>query len=274
MLSALLLLAAAPDAPLRIATYAYPRYDRTQALVPMKELIAGKLQRSATVTLYPSPDALRDAVLAGQVDVAMTNLSAFLGMAGDPAVEAIAVLDVPGATLDQYRGVLLARGELGLDGPALAARASALRYVEVLPGSTSGALVQADHLRRSGVARTAFGTIRQAGTHDAALAALLSGEGDVAALAEEPWRKLKAERPDEAAKLVELWRSEPLPPGPVICVRSTATPCGRIGALLRSEAGKATAEALAAGWAETIGARAFRAVRADDYRSFRPAAID
>ena len=274
MLAALLLLAAAPDAPLRIATYAYPRYDRTQALVPMKDLIAARLKRPATVTLYPSPDALRDAVLAGQVDVAMTNLSSFLGMASDPAVDAIAVLDVPDATLDQYRGVLLARTALGLDSSALAAKASALRYVEVLPGSTSGALVQADHLRRSGIARTSFGSIQQAGTHDAALAVLLSGEGDVAALAEEPWRKLKAERPEEAATLVELWRSEPLPPGPVICVRSAATPCGRIGALLRSEAGKATAEALAAGWAETIGARAFRPVRGDDYRSFRPAATD
>jgi ABC-type phosphate/phosphonate transport system substrate-binding protein len=275
MLTTLMLLVAAHNTPLRLATYAYPRYDRTQALAPTKALLAARLDREVTIALYPTPDALRDAVLGGEVDVAMTNLSAFLGMRRSPDVAAIAVLDVPPATLDTYRGVLLARRGVDVNNAAqLSAKASALRYAEVLPGSTSGALVQADYMRRSGIRRDGFSEVNQTGTHDAALDALLSGHADIAALAEEPWRRLKAERPSEAARIVQLWRSDPLPPGPIICVHSSNLSCDQAGEVLRSPDASAAAKAMASGWSETAGAQRFRAVTDSDYQAFREAGVD
>jgi ABC-type phosphate/phosphonate transport system substrate-binding protein len=266
MFAALLLSAAAPAAPITLATYAYPRYDRARALEPLSALIGRALKRKVRVVLYPTPDALRDAVLAGEADIAMTNLASFLGMRAGRGVRSVALLDVPGATLDRYRGVLLARREAIVSAGQLRERATALRYAEVLPGSTSGALVQRRWLRQAGMPE--FRETRQAGTHDAALKRLLDGEADIAALAEEPWRKLKAEQSVRAAALVELWRSDPLPPGPVICVQSPRMHCDRIGALLLSTKAKPAASALAAGWSETEGAVSFRAVRPRDYSAF------
>lgn len=257
LLLAAQLTAAAP--PLKVATYAYPRYDRAAALKPMADQLGAALGRETQVVLLETPDALAEAIAAGEVDVAMTNLAAYLAVQADPKVQAVAVLDVPAATAGRYRGVLVARRGAGVATISdLPEKAPSLRYAEVLPGSTSGALVQAGALRQGGLAPSSFKEVRQAGTHEAALAALQAGDADLAAFAEEPWRKLKAESPQTAAGLVELWRSDPLPAGPVICVRAPTTPCDEIESVLLGDAGPAAAE-LAKGWSETEGAVRFSA---------------
>jgi ABC-type phosphate/phosphonate transport system substrate-binding protein len=264
-------LAAAPAAPLRIATYAYPAYDRRQALAPLARLITEETGRPVEVILFPSPDELSAALRARRVDVAMTNLASFIAASRERRVRPIAALSVPPATLDGYRGVLLARQDAGIGSlDELRAAAGRLRYAEVLPGSTSGALVQADALRRAGGDPRGFASIEQAGTHDAALERLLSGRSDVAALAEGPWRTLQAAHPEQAATLVQLWRSDPLPPGPVVCVEAASVPCSRIARrLLRGDgASRDAAAGLARGWSETAGAHAFVRVRESAYRPF------
>lgn len=267
-----LLLAAqlASEPPLRVATYAYPKYDRGAAIASLAERLGQALGRPTSVTLLSSPEALAEAILAGEVDVAMTNLAAFLAVQDDPKVRAVAVLDVPAGTAQRYRGVLIARRDKGIATMAeLPAHAAGLRYVEVLPGSTSGALVQAGALRDVGLAPGYFRQVIQAGTHEAALAALQAGDADLAALAEEPWRKLKAEDPQAAAGLAELWRSAPLPPGPVVCVRSTTTPCEQVEVLLRAQAARPAAADLAKGWSETEGAVGFKSFDDRAYAGFR-----
>ena len=67
---------------------------------------------------------------------------------------------------------------------------------------------------------------------------------------------------------MELWRSAPLPPGPVVCVRAPTTPCDEIGAALLDDAGAAAAE-LAKGWSETEGAVRFRGYDSAPYAEFR-----
>src|SRR5690606_9516145 len=108
------------------------------------------------------------------------------------------------------------------------------------------------------------------GTHESALERLLTNQTDVAALAEAPWRTLQADRPAEAAGLVEIWRSSPLPPGPVICVRDNDTPCDAIAQrLLRNDGdSREAASGLAQGWSETVGAHAFERFRTDNYHRF------
>ncbi|HEV2569509.1 phosphate/phosphite/phosphonate ABC transporter substrate-binding protein [Sphingomonas sp.] len=258
--------AAAPAEPVRLATYAYPRYDRTKALEPLRALLAARMKRPVTVQLYPTPDALRDAVKGGAVDVAMTNLASYLGMADAPSLTAIAVVDVPAGTLARYRGVLLARAISGVTAASLRQRIGTLRYAEVLPGSTSGALVQSGYLRSLGLAPEQFGTRLQAGTHDGALAALADGRADVAALADEPWRNAPS---DVRSKIVEIWRSEPLPPGPLICISRVSFDCAAVQRIVLSAAAAPAAAELARGWSETEGARRFRKVEPVDYRGFR-----
>ena len=274
MLLTLLAALASPPEPapaLRVATYHYPRYDRRVALEPLAQTVARIAGRRAEVILFDTPDALAKAMCDGSVDVAMTNLGAFVAMRDCPRVEPIAVLDTPAAVLERYRGVLLARGDAGLDALSdLKPAARRLRYSEVLPGSTSGALVQADALRTIGIRASDFAARRHAGTHEAALLDLLEGRADIAAFAEEPWRKLQAEAPERAATLRPLWRSAPLPPGPQVCRAGAAVDCQALGAALLGTAGAALAGPLSEGWTETAGAERFRAFDAARYDAFKP----
>lgn len=54
-------------------------------------------------------------------------------------------------------------------------------------------------------------------THDKSLEDLVAGRADIAALAETPWQNLQINDPERAETLRLVWRSGPLPPGPVIC---------------------------------------------------------
>lgn len=260
-----------PQEPVRLATYAYPAYDREQALGGLAALVRDQTGRPVDITLYATPNALAGAIRDGHVDLAMTNLAAFISVADDPDVQPLAVLAVPAATLEGYRGVLLARRDAGVAGLAdLPSQASRLRYVEVLPGSTSGALVQRDAFLSAGFDVDAFAQLDHAGTHEAAVQAVLSGQADLAAAAEGPWIALRRADPDQVAGLVELWRSPPLPPGPVICVRGPTMPCDALGRRLPQgdPLARQAARSLAAGWAETEGATAFDAYDPAPYAAF------
>lgn len=256
--------------PIVVATYAYPRFDRTVALAPLAGLVERQAGRPARIVLLDTPDALAKAVCAGEVDVAMTNLGAFVEARSCEGVSPLAVLDTPPEVLDRYRGVLLGHRDRAPESVAtLAGAAPQMRYSEVLPGSTSGALVQRDALRTVRLTPGSFGTVRQAGTHDAALADLVEDRADIAALAEDPWTKLQASAPARAATLRVLWRSEPLPPGPVLCRASAALDCKAIGAALLGPAGDAVASGLAQGWSETEGAVRFRRYEKARYDAFQ-----
>lgn len=270
MLLTALALAAATRAPLALATYSYPKYDRAAALAPLAELLARHLERRVEVNLYASPEQLADAVAAGRVDVAMTNLAAYVRVSSLPRIKAIATLAVPDATLVQYRAVLLARRSAGVTSLSGATReARRLRYSEVLPGSASGGLVQAAQLRKVSGSSVSFASLRYAGTHEAALTDLLEGRADIAALAEQPWRELKMKQPALAATLVDVWRSAPLPPGPVICAETARLSCETVAKVLLHDGSGRTAASLAAGWSETAGAEAFVPVSLETYETFR-----
>lgn len=268
---ALILLAASAQPPLTLATYAYPKYDRGAALAPLGRALADRLDRPVLVRLYQTPDALAEGIAAGEVDLAVTNLATYARVGRRSGVRAVAVLDVPAPTLERYRGVLIARANTGLTSiDQVRARADQLRYSEVLPGSTSGALVQAEALIAGAAGPVRFSASRFAGTHEAALDDVLAGRADLAALAEDPWRKLVMVRPADAAKLRLIWRSAPLPPGPVICVERPELDCGKVARIVVGGLADApgAAAALAAGWSETEGATGFKPVDPRRYAGY------
>ncbi|MCQ4164193.1 phosphate/phosphite/phosphonate ABC transporter substrate-binding protein [Tahibacter harae] len=268
LLAALGLSATAPAQTPRtavVATYAYAKYDRAAALQPLADRLAAELGQPVTVRLLESPRALAQALREGTVDVAVTNTFVYLAVRAQPRLQAAAVFEVPAATLDAYRGVLLARRDgKAADLAALKRNAGALRYAQVIPGSTSGGLVQDLFLAAQGLDRAGFGSVKYAGTHDAALASLADGSADLAALADAPWQALHKQ--GGGTDLVALWRSPPIPPGPVVCRDDGQLPCARVAALLQSlEADSAALQGLVKAWSEAAGATRLVPVQAAPY---------
>jgi ABC-type phosphate/phosphonate transport system substrate-binding protein len=266
LLSLILTLSAAPavaaNAPLVLGSYAYPSLDRTLALTPLAGVVEAAAGAPVEIRLYKDPDAIAAALAAGEVDVAVLNLGAWLRAARTPGLVPLATL-VPSAEVhDRYRAVLLARPGLGMAQLGdVVSTAPGLRLAAVLRGSTSGGLVQIAALGEAAGGAPPGLTITYAGSHEAALAMILDGKADLAALAETPWRTWLAASGDSAAKPVAIWRSQPLPSGPVVCRPSPRIDCARLGAALFApgDAPRAAAQGIARGWPELAGAEQFAA---------------
>lgn len=239
--------------PWVVATYAYPQRDRAAAIQPLADYLAKRGRHPVQVRLFPSPTALVEALRGGEVDVAVPNLHAYLQTRRwHQPVTTLPVPDVPAAQADRYRAVLVARGVPSLG--ALERDARRLRLVLVGRDSASGGFVPADHLRALGLGpETAFASLTYAGSHAAALQAVVDGNADVAALAADVY---DASRPQA---VVELWRSPPIPPGPLLCHPGPGVPCQAITAWLLEAHDEAPAvmAALRAGWPEFGDAQRF-----------------
>lgn len=251
--------AAAASPPLVLGSYAYPGLDRTDALRPLAALVSRTAGRPVAVKLYADPEQVAHAVRKGKIDVAVLNLGAWLMVAGDPHVRPLAVLAPSAAVLDRYRAVLLARP--GSDVASLEdiiASTPRLSIAAVLPGSTSGGLVQ--NAAIGGGNRTVqWRSVIYTGSHEAALVAVATGSADVAAVAEAPWRAWLDRQTTAIAQPREVWRSSPLPAGPVVCRSSGRLDCAALGAALirNTPEARRAAHKLARGWPESAGARRF-----------------
>lgn len=240
--------------PWVVATYAYPERDRIAAIQPLADYLARRGRHPVRVKLLPSPTALVEAVRRGEADVAVPNLHAYLQTRRwHERVDTLPVPQVPALQADRYRAVLVARAEVG-PMAALKRDAARLRLVLVGRDSASGGFVPVQHLRAQGLdPATAFAAVAHAGSHAAALQAVAAGNADVAALAADVY---DAARPPG---VVELWRSDPIPPGPLLCRPAPDVPCQAIAAwLLEAHAeDPAVMAALRAGWPEFGDATAF-----------------
>lgn len=253
--------AAAAPRPWVVATYAYPQRDREAAIRPLADYLAARGGRATALRLFPSPTDLVEALRRGEVDVAVPNLHAYLQTrrwrASAPVT--LPVPQVPAAQAERYRAVLVGRSD-AVAADSLRREAPRLRLVLVGQDSASGGFVPAHHLRRLGLDPASdFAGLSYAGSHAAALQALSEGRAEVAALAADVY---DAARP---AGLVELWRSPPIPPGPLLCRPAPDVPCAEIAAWLlqaHTEAPSVMA-ALRAGWPEFGEAAGFTSADAD-----------
>ena len=237
-----------------IATYAYPQRDRAAAIQPLADYLGLRARHPVQIRLFDSPTALVDALRHGEADVAVPNLHGYLQArrASEP-LTTLPVPQVPALQADRYRAVLV--GRQGLEAPGeLERQARTLRLALVGRDSASGGFVPVRELRRRGLAPDAgFAHVAYAGSHAAALEAVASGRADVAALAADVY---DAARP---AGVVELWRSDPIPPGPLLCRPAADVPCQQFTAWLLEAHDQAPAvmAALRAGWPEFGDATVF-----------------
>jgi len=176
---------------------------------------------------------------------------------------------------ERYRAVLLASPTAGVDNLVGAARiAPGKRLAAVLPGSTSGGLVQLAALAEAAGGKAPALTVSYAGSHEAAVMALVRDEADFAAVVETPWVSWQAANSDRADKPQAIWRSEPLPPGPVVCRPTPRLDCAGLEAALldTDEAARDAARGVAAGWPELVGSDQFSAYDAARYAALIAAA--
>ncbi|MBD9469029.1 PhnD/SsuA/transferrin family substrate-binding protein [Pseudoxanthomonas sp. PXM01] len=239
--------------PWVVATYAYPERDRLDAIQPLADYLAKRGRHPVQVKLFPSPTALVQAMRDGHVDVAVPNLHGYLQARRDIAqVNTLPVPQVPALQADGYRAVLVARDVASFAG--MKANAGRLRLALVGRDSASGGFVPAQYLRSQGLdPATAFASVIYSGSHAAALQAVVEERADVAALAIDVY---DASRRND---IHELWRSDPIPPGPLLCRATTEVPCQAIAAWLleahREE--PAVMAALRVGWPEFGDATVF-----------------
>ena len=243
-----------PPRPWVIATYAYPQRDRAAAIQPLADYLGLRARHPVKIRLFESPTALIEALRRGEADVAVPNLHGYLQArrASEP-LTTLPVPQVPALQAERYRAVLIARAGLEQAGE-LERKAERLRLVLVGRDSASGGFVPVRELRRRGLEpTTAFAHLAYAGSHAAALQAVASGKADVAALAADVY---DAERP---SGVVELWRSEPIPPGPLLCRPAADVPCQQFAAWLLEAHDEAPSvmAALRAGWPEFGDATVF-----------------
>ena len=244
----------APPRAWVIATYAYPQRDRVAAIQPLADYLGVRARHPVQVRLFDSPTALVDALRRGEVDVAVPNLHGYLQArrASEP-LTTLPVPQVPALQADRYRAVLVGRQELEAPGE-LERQARTLRLVLVGRDSASGGFVPVRELRRRGLEpTTAFAHLAYAGSHAAALEAVASGRADVAALAADVY---DASRP---TGVVEVWRSQPIPLGPLLCRPAADVPYQQFTAWLLEAHDEAPAvmAALRAGWPEFGDAQRF-----------------
>lgn len=253
--------ARADQEALVVATYSYGERDREGAIRPLAAYLASQLERSPQIRIYASPSLLVEALERGEAHVAVPNLTAFL--ASDPSRTcAVAVADVPAEDASRYRSVWLARRETSLATLGAVARAlGQLRMVLPARDSASGALIPLQALEAHSEGDVAAPlSVRYAGSHEAALEALGEAQADVGALAADIWERA----PDP--ELVELWRSPPIPPGPILCARHAA-PCAQVAeALVRAHRTAPEVQAaLNAGWPEYGAASRLKPPSGDVY---------
>lgn len=239
--------------PWVVATYAYPERDRAAAIQPLADYLAKRGRHPVQVKLFPSPTALVQAIREGQVDVAVPNLHGYLQARRDvPQVTTLPVPQVPALQADHYRAVLVARDVASFE--ELKTQAGHLQLALVGLDSASGGFVPVQYLRSQGLdPAKAFASVVHSGSHAAALQAVAEGRADVAALAGDVY---DASRPDGVH---ELWRSDPIPPGPLLCRATTEVPCQAIAAWLLDahREDPAVMVALRAGWPEFGDATVF-----------------
>lgn len=264
LLALALSLVAAPAVatPLVVGTYAYPGRDRAAAVQPLADLVGARTARPVRVRLWPSPSALVEAFRAGTADVIVPNLHAYLE--ANTGAVTLPVPDVPPAQAGRYRSVIVARGIDRL-GQLTPERAAGLRLALVGQDSASGGFVPLARLRQAGLRPEAFVSVDQAGSHEAVRRALQEGRADVGALAAEVYDAAPL------AGLAILWRSDPIPPGPLLCRDAAHVPCHDIARwLLESHVdAPGVIEGLRAGWPEFGDAVRFSEARgfADEYQT-------
>lgn len=272
LLFAVVLTAVAAGPTLRLGTYRYGSVDRLGAIQPVAEYLAREIGQPVSAVVAPGIWELVTAVEQGDVDCAVINTAGYLALvaAREPRAEALVALGLTAQPAERYNTVFVGSVRGAERWEQIPAQARELRLALVIPGSTTGDLVPRLALARLGIgdAESSFRKVAFSGSHAKALEAIVSGDADLAALAESEYAAQLKRDPALAARLRVLWRSPAIPLGPLV-VRNAmpaATRAALTAALLRMpERAPAAFAALKSGWSEFKTADSIRLPEAQEW---------
>lgn len=255
------------DRPVVVATYEYPDIDRRKAVTPLANLVASITGQPVTVRVADTPTELVAWMIAGEVQIAATNLVAYLGMkARSDSIVELAVPAAGAAGGNAYSSSVI------VPNASPFARLADLRNTDapkalimVWPDSASGALVAGARLKQE--MNEEFATVAReyAGSHQNVLRETAGRPDGVGVLASKVYLDYVASA--AAPRVREIWRSEPLPFGPLVCRSAARTLCDtlRLRLLQQSAESAGILRALKEGWPEFAGASRFERPVASRY---------
>lgn len=239
--------------PLVIATYQYADNPRIKNIEPFAVHLAEAAGIKTTVKSYATVHALLEAMRKNETDVVFINTFGYLLLREiTPNYEVSATLNLPNDAASVYRSVIVSPKENRLTSLQQATDHAADYFlVLVSPGSTSGNLLP--RLKLAALLpdepERLFVEVQYAERHDAALRLALEEKFALASCGIDEYQKLGS----DTAKFDLLWKSEPIPLGPVV-VRKDLPENLRISiqnALLElREQNPEALEAIKAGWTE------------------------
>jgi phosphonate transport system substrate-binding protein len=199
-----------------IATYQYGDNTRITNIEPFAAHLSEAAEVKTEVKSYATVHELLEAMKKNEVDVAFINTFGYLlSREVSQAYEISAALHLPDAAASVYRSVIVspkANHTTTLNDAV--DRAGDHYLVLVSPGSTSGNLVP--RLKLASMLpddpEKFFVEVQYAERHDAALKLALEEKFAIASCGSDEYYKLGA----DTAKFDLLWKSEPIPLGPVL----------------------------------------------------------
>jgi phosphonate transport system substrate-binding protein len=206
---------------IRLATYQYADNPRIKNITPFAEHLRSKYGFDVSVKSYPTVHSFIEAIQNNEVDVALINTFGYLLLETSskkyPMYPAL-TLKVNEDAKDNYKTAFVMHKSKCKQFSEISASASSLRFALVAKGSTSGNLVPRLALAGQNIndAETNFKTVYYAGTHKAALDAVLKDSADISAFGHTELEKLQSSDVSAYSKLCVVWMSPEIPLGPVL----------------------------------------------------------
>ena len=241
-----------------LGTYAYPNINREAAVKPLANLVESSLSLPTKVLVADSPTELAHLVAQNHVQIAVPNLVGFAQIAAaNRDVYPLAVPDNLGSTYTS--SIVINANSLGNpDSLIESLRLNRTPVGMVWPDSTSGAIVATSHINAMLVEhqQAPLQKIAYLQSHQNVFSALEQKSVNIGVLA----TKVFVEQSETSeTKLLEVWRSEPIPYGPIVCRQNVVELCARIRTLLldKNTNTKLVLEGLKAGWVEFESSHVF-----------------
>ncbi|WP_435625556.1 phosphate/phosphite/phosphonate ABC transporter substrate-binding protein [Flagellimonas sp.] len=202
-----------------LATYTYSTNYRIANLKPLSLELGKLLVRPIEIKSYSDVPSFIQGIKSNEVDMALINTLGYLSLSLDNQhMEPVATLKIREEAVDNYKTVLLGNPSRANHLDVIQKNPEKFQITFVAPGSTSGNLVPRLFLSSNGIdsPEKQFQKTDYAGTHQAAIVKLLSGETDICALgSNEYFKQLKKDSTLSQSSSL-LWMSSEIPLGPVL----------------------------------------------------------
>lgn len=235
------------DQSIVVGTYAYKSIDRKASIIPLANFVSDVSKTPTEVIVFKSPTALAEAFASGAVQIAVPNLVGYALIAvGSKDHMLLAVPDNKNST---YTSSIVTN----FTGKSLKGAVSKIEKPigMVWADSTSGAIIGGAHLN-SISSKNTFQLKQQTsflGSHQNVINALINNEIEIGVVATKVYLDNLGYN---GSPLSELWRSKPIPFGPIVCSAKTKNICNSLRPRLLSGSKESTKVliGLQNGWVE------------------------